>query len=699
MKRRFFRRTALGVVAAIVIATAAPIALALLFLFNKAGDAAVERARAVETSRQVVDRSEVLLRPFPITDGRWRLPVALDEVDPRFIEMLIAYEDSRFHSHAGVDPLAVLRAAWQWVKHGEVVSGASTLSMQVARLLAQPSGRGLSTKLVQMRDALRLELAFSKSEILELYLTLAPYGGNVEGIRAASLAWFGKEPRRLTPAETALLVALPQSPERRRPDRFPAEAQVARDRVIARLAAAGTITEAEAALALVGPVPQARLALPAQAPHLARRIAAGAPDEAVLRVTLDAGLQARLEALARERVTALGPRASLAILVADHQSGEALAEVGSAGLFADARAGHVDMVHAVRSPGSALKPLIYGLAFETGVAHPETLIEDRPVSFSGYRPRNFELAHQGTVSVRHALQASLNVPAVRLLEAVGPSRLTARLRRAGLAPVLPRQGTAGLPVGLGGVGLTLDDLVRLYAGMARGGEPVALRRAPEEGSPLVGEFLDSRAAWLVSDVLSGTPAPPGRGREAIAYKTGTSYGYRDAWAIGFDGQHVIGVWVGRPDGAPVPGMTGRTAAAPILFDAFRRVSPIRTALPPPPPDTLVARNGALPAALRRFAGDRSMEGVPGSRSEAPPVIVHPPDGARVDLALGEGMAGPLVIKLDGGRPPFRWFADGRPVGGSERRRATTWTPPGPGFSTISVVDARGEAASVTIFLE
>ena len=624
------------------------------FLFSEAGDRVVEQARAVETSRQVIDRSGALLRPFPLADGRWRLPVALEDVDPRFVDMLLAYEDSRFYSHYGIDPLAVLRAAWQWLQQGHIVSGASTISMQVARLLSPQPARTLWAKLAQMRDAVRLELAFSKKDILELYLTLAPYGGNIEGIRSASLAWFGKEPGRLTPAETALLVALPQSPETRRPDRFTGEARAARDRVIERLAASARVTVAEAELAKAGPVPETRRPLPSHSAHLARRLAAAEPQPVTLQLTLDKNLQARLETLAAERAATLGPRASLAILVADHESGEVLAEVGSAGLFADRRAGHVDMVHAVRSPGSTLKPLIYGLAFENRIAHPETLIEDRPVSFAGYRPKNFELEHQGTVTVREALQLSLNVPAVRLLEAVGPARLTARLRRAGLAPILPRQSGPGLPVGLGGVGLTLDDLVRLFAGIARGGEPVVLQRRPGTAPTAVSEFLDAGAAWLVADVLLGTPPPPGRGRDAIAYKTGTSYGYRDAWAIGFDGRHVIGVWAGRPDGAPMPGLTGRTAAAPILFDSFRRLSEERVPLPPAPPNTLLAQGTALPASLRRFSGDLSL-GHSGVRPEAPPAIVYPPDGARVELGLGKGgPSPPLVNKLDGGRPPYHW---------------------------------------------
>ncbi|SRR5690554_2732529 len=691
------RVTAAG--AALLFVTA--LVLGAAFLCSNSGDAAVERARAIDTSRQVVDRAGSLLRPFPLPDGRWRLPVRLEEVDPRFVDMLLAYEDARFYTHFGIDPLAVLRASWQFAQQGRIVSGASTLTMQVARLLSPRSERTLWGKLVQMRDAVRLEIAFSKQEILELYLTLAPYGGNIEGIRAASLAWFGKEPRRLTPAETALLVALPQSPESRRPDRFSDEARASRDRVIARLTASARVTETEAGLAMAGPVPETRRPLPNHAAHLARRLAAAQPGNARVQVTVDKNLQARLENLAAERASLVGPRASLAILVADHETGEVLAEVGSAGLFADGRAGHVDMVHAVRSPGSTLKPLIYGLAFESRIAHPETLIEDRPVSFAGYRPKNFELAHQGTVTVREALQLSLNVPAVRLLEAVGPARLTARLRRAGLAPALPRHASAGLPIGLGGVGLSLDELVRLFGGIARGGEPLMLQRQLNQiaAQATAGEFLDAGASWLVAEVLLGTPPPPGRGREAIAYKTGTSYGYRDAWAIGFDGRHVIGVWVGRPDGAPLPGLTGRTAAAPVLFDVFRRLSQERVPLPPAPPGTLVANGAALPAALRRFSGDLSL-GQPDVQPEAPPAIIYPPDGARVDLGLRKGApAPPLIMKLDGGRPPFHWFADGRSLGNAQHRRTASWEPEGPGFSTLSVVDAAGEATSVTIFLE
>ena len=417
------------------------------------------RLGAVPTSPLVLDRHGRLLRAFTVADGRWRLPVTLGEVDPLFIRILLACEDRRFHDHGGVDVLALARAARQWVVNGRIVSGASTLTMQVARLLEGQPTRGLAGKTRQMVSALALERRLDKVAILERYLLLAPYGGNLEGIRAATLAWFGKEPGRLTPAEAALLVALPQAPEARRPDRDPVAAERARDRVLARAVAAGILDYDEAEAARREPVPHRRRPFPLLAPHATQRARVAHPDLAVQRLTLDADLQARLETLAAERALALGERLSLALLVADHGTGEILASVGSAGLLAGDREGFIDMTQAVRSPGSTLKPLIYGLAFEAGIGHPESLIEDRPAGFGRYVPANFDRDYQGTVTLRRALQLSLNIPAVKLLEAVGPARLVARLKRAGARPELPDLSPPGLAIGLGGVGLRLTDLV------------------------------------------------------------------------------------------------------------------------------------------------------------------------------------------------------------------------------------------------
>ena len=364
-----------------------------------------------ETGTEVRDRSGTLLRAYTVEDGLWRLALPPAGVDPLFIEMLVAYEDGRFRSHGGVDVLAVARAAWQGLRAGRIVSGASTLTMQVARLLEDGATGTWDGKLRQLRLALALERRLDKGQILSLYLGLAPYGGNIEGLRAASLAWLGKEPQRLTPAEAAFLVALPQAPESRRPDRHPGAAHAARDRVLAHATAAGVIDQDTAQAALRDPAPQQRLPVPQLAPHLSDRAAALGPG--VHRLTVDGALQASVEALARDYMAGRDPRLSVAILIADHRSGEILASVGSPAYDATKGQGFVDMTRALRSPGSTLKPLVYGLAFDRGLAHPETLIDDSPVQFGSYAPQNFDGQFRGELRVSRALQLSLNIPVAK----------------------------------------------------------------------------------------------------------------------------------------------------------------------------------------------------------------------------------------------------------------------------------------------
>jgi len=644
-----------------------------------------------EVSVTVLDRQDRLLRAYTVADGRWRLPVSgLQGVDVRFLEALVAYEDKRFRQHAGVDPRAMLRAGIQAAASGRVVSGGSTLSMQVARLLEESGTGRWEGKLRQLRVALALERRLDKDAILTLYLHHAPYGGNVEGIRAASLTWFGKEPRRLTPAEVALLVALPQSPEARRPDRDKAAARAARDRVLARMERAGLVDAEEARAARSEPVPTVRRPFPALAPHLSDRLRATDPAVRVHHTTLDANLQALLEARASEAAARLGARMSAAVVVADHRSGEIRATVGSAGYTDTARAGFVDMTRALRSPGSALKPLVYGLAFSEGLAHPETLIEDRPQDFGGWAPQNFDRRFRGTVRVRVALQESLNLPVVALADALGPGRVMERMARAGMDARLPGGAAAGLAVVLGGVGVTLEDMVRLYAALANGGSAVRLDAARMAPAPAGPQVLTPEAAWHVADILAGTPPPPEAPAGRIAWKTGTSYGHRDAWALGFDGAHVAGVWIGRADGTPVPGVMARDLAAPLLFAAFDALgAPV--ALRPPPPSTLLAGAGELPQPLRHFRA-------PGAAFEEAsdgPRIAFPPDGARL-APLAE--AGGLVVRVQDGTPPFTWLADGAPVLSASTERNTALPVAGPGFVHLTVIDAEGRSARASIDL-
>ncbi|MCF3592706.1 penicillin-binding protein 1C [Rhodobacteraceae bacterium LMO-12] len=641
-----------------------------------------------ETSVEMRGRNGDLLRVYTLRDGRWRLGANVAQVDRRYLDMLIAYEDKRFRQHGGVDGWAMSRAVAQALWNGKVVSGGSTLTMQVARLL-EDSGTGrMRGKLRQMRLAMALERKLSKDEILALYLTHAPFGGNLEGVRAATLSWFGKEPTRLTPAQAALLVALPQSPEARRPDRDWKAAQNARNRVLERMAKAGVIGAEAYETATHEPVPMARLPFPSLAPHLTDRARAEAPLATRHDLTLDTGLQDSLEELARESLRDLPGQVSIAMMVVDHRSGEVLASVGSASYGSrDARRGFIDMTRALRSPGSTLKPLIYAMAFDQGLAHPETVIDDRPVAFGSYAPQNFDGGFRGELRVREALQLSLNIPVVMLMDEIGPARFMASLRRAGARPALPG-GKPGLAVALGGVGLTMQDLVQLYAGLARGGQAIDLRWK-SDSEQTEGQHIVSRAAaWQVGHILAGLTPPGGKSEGKLAFKTGTSYGHRDAWAVGFDGGHVAAVWIGRADGTPVPGAFGGDLAAPILTEVFQRVRPELEPLATPPPETLLVANAQLPQPLQRFRGRSAVF----KAATDAPVLAFPPDGARLPLEADM----PLVVKIRDGVPPFSILADGAPLitGAHGREIVLPWS--GKGFVKLAVIDARGRAARAEI---
>lgn len=646
-----------------------------------------------------VDRNGLLLRAFTTPQGRWRLPLEARETDPRFLAMLKSYEDKRFDSHGGIDWRAMMRAAWQLATNGRVISGGSTLTMQVARLLEPREERTLSAKLRQIARARQLEARFSKREILNLYLVLAPYGGNLEGLRAASLAYFGKEPTRLSYGEAALLIALPQAPEARRPDRSPVTAQRARDRVIARLAARGFLNADEAQRARRESVPHARKPFPAHAPHATEAAHAKEPGKRVLPFTFDRRAQIAIEALLRDHARTLGPNVTGALVALDNRTGDVIAMAGAADYFDPDRAGGVDMSRALRSPGSALKPFIYALAFDGGSAHPETMMEDRRIRYGAYAPENFDHTYQGQVTARFALQHSLNVPAVTLLNETGASRFMARMKNAGATIVLPKDAAPGLAIALGGAGVTLADLTRLYGAFGREGvtPPLRTRRdlpAEHDGGGRIGDAVSS---WYVSDILLGAPPPENASAGRIAYKTGTSYGYRDAFAVGFDANTTIGVWFGRADNGAVPGLVARQAAAPALFDAFARIGAQRKQVQRPA-NAIVARSSELPPPLRHLRKDAPK--TLGAARTAELKIAFPPQGARIDLGLrngaGEAM---LALKVQGGVAPYRWIVNGAPAGDPQLRREAQWKPDGAGFARVSIIDAKGATDSVLVRIE
>ncbi|MEQ4923213.1 peptidoglycan glycosyltransferase PbpC [Proteus hauseri] len=502
---------------------------------------------------------------FADKNGVWRYHVKLSDVSPEYLQALITYEDRWFYQHPGVNPMAILRAVWQDVSSGRIVSGGSTLSMQVARLI-DPHSRTLGGKLKQLWRTAQLEWYYSKDEILEIYLNRAPFGGTLEGIGAASWAYLGKSPADLSTGEATLMAVLPQAPSRLRPDRYPERAQAARDKVLDRLAEYKVWSQEK-----VDEIKEEQVLLaPRQTPQLAPLLARRMYNEKkapVITTTIDINIQRQLEDIVNQWKYQLADKTSLAILVVDHTDMSVKGYVGSADFNDNKRFGHVDMISAWRSPGSTLKPFIYGLALDEGLIHAESLLQDVPRRFDNYRPGNFDSGFNGAVSASEALSRSLNLPAVQLIEVYGAKKFAAKLRHNHLEMRFPYGSEPNLALILGGTATRMDELVATFSALARQGKTASLRFKPEQ-------IIENRvlmspgSAWIVRRILAGEARP--RPDNAIspvvplAWKTGTSYGYRDAWSIGVNARYTIGVWVGRPDGTPVVGQFGFATAVPIM---------------------------------------------------------------------------------------------------------------------------------------
>jgi penicillin-binding protein 1C len=616
-------------------------------------------SRLEAAGRVAVDRDGRTLSAFPAPGGVWRFATSADDVSSTFTDILVATEDRRFWTHYGVDPLSLLRAAVQDLRAGRVVSGGSTLTMQAARLL-EPRPRTLCSKLIEMARALQLERRFSKREVLGVWLTLAPMGGNLEGIRAGSMAWFGLPSRNLEADQAALLVAIPRRPEALRPDRHPEHAKSLRDRVL--LAATGGATLAD--------TPRRRTAMPRFASLGLAGLVGTNPrtggEPAVLATTLSQPLQAALERLAAERLAGLPEAASLAIVVADARTREILALTSGGPGPGEGRGGSLDLTRAIRSPGSALKPFIYAYAFQDGIAQPNSLLADLPRHFGGYAPENFDRNFTGSATAEEALRRSLNMPAVALLDRVGPLRFASSLAAAGVKLRLPPGADPSLPLALGGAGIDLRQLAGLYAAIATDGVYRPLRLLPS-GPADEGRLVSAPSAAAVADILT-QPFPLG-GRRGVAWKTGTSWGGRDAWAMGFDQEHVAGVWVGRPDGTPLPGATGRDLALPLLSRVFDLLAPAPRE----------SEAGFLPRTGATASGDAVR-------------LLFPPPGAVITAD------GPVVLRAMGGRRPLAFLVDGVPLETDPARREAAWAPTEPGFYRVTVIDSAGTAAAAEVRL-
>ncbi|MBV8976657.1 MAG: penicillin-binding protein 1C [Alphaproteobacteria bacterium] len=655
-----------------------------------------DMTRARMLSPEVTARDGSLLRAYLTRDGYWRIRTTPRDVSPRYLALLKAYEDRRFDSHEGVDPLAMARAVLQFARARHIVSGGSTLTMQVARLL-EPRPRGVVTKLFQMLRAVQLEERHSKDEILSLYLTLAPFGGNLEGVRAASLSYFGKEPGGIDLAQAALLVALPQSPVRQRPDRHAIAALKGRDKVLKRMVEEGVVTASDARLAMKEGVPFARQKMPLMAPHLADRLVHRLKQPRIV-TTLDPRFQGALERLAAQEAAYFDDGATLAVVAVENRTGNVLGYVGGTNYWGPA--GQIDLANRARSPGSALKPFIYGMAFDELILHPLSMMQDAATNFGEYAPRDFDGGFQGEIAARDALRMSLNVPAVMVLDRVGPLAFTLMLQNAGARLAFPAHNAEGpsLPVALGGLGISLADITMLYAGIAERGQARALRLVDATPDAPRHRMFGPVAAYYLRDILDGVALPEGWAmgqgldrKRTIGFKTGTSYGFRDAWSVGFSNDYTVGVWVGRADGTPRPGHIGRENAAPILLKTFELLPPDKRTAPAVPAGAILVDNAdQLPPQLRLFR--RETQARPEQVTIAPPpAIAFPPNGATVPLPEADAKDKTVVFKADGGRAPLTWLVNGTIIGTFDRFQPVVYAPRGEGIAHITVVDTEGRS--------
>lgn len=629
---------------------------------------------AKHVSPVVSDHQGRWMTGFTVEDGRWRIPADLAEIDPRFTQRLIAIEDKRFWYHSGVDVPAIARAGRSWTRAGKPVSGASTITMQLVRQL-EPRPRKLSSKIIESLRAVQYELWFSKAEILELYLTHISYGGNIEGVHGASQAYLGKPPFQLTDGEISLLIALPQAPEARRPDIRPKAAKAGRDYILDKLAERGVLSSKLAQEAKDLPVEVKREAMPELAWITARGLAV---DEAV-QSTLNFDLQSDIEALAAHFIAPLEGEVNTAVTIVDNKTLEVRAHIASADRGRPG--GWIDMSNRARSPGSTLKPFIYGLAMDDGLVSGGSFVRDAPIRFGNYQPENFNRRYYGDVRIHEALRHSLNVPAVAILDQIGGDRLEATLIAAGVdvTRLGGKSEQAGLALALGGAGVTVNDLAVIYAALANGGIAQPLKwRAGDSGKPY--RFLSEETAADITRILRQAPTPTGRvpawlakDSPPIAYKTGTSYGFRDAWAAGYTDDWTVIVWVGRPDGAPRNGQTGRLAAAPFLFDIFSH-------LPHQGSGPVFTRDETAPAGLARVA----------DVMDSGPQILFPPDGAELFAAkLGAKSRG-FTLSARSAEGAVQFYIDGTPL--TPEKKRVIWRPETSGFFEVMAVDGQGRKA-------
>ncbi len=540
------------------------------------------------TATVVYDRDHKPLRIFLPADKARRMHTDISKVSPILIRSLLASEDRWFRYHPGINPISVIRAAISNLFAGRVVSGASTIPMQIARM-ATPEPRTFSAKFKESFRAVQLKLHHSNDELLEIYLNMVPYGGNIEGVAAASHFYFGHDPSTLSLAESALLTTLPRGPAFYDPLRHPQQSKLGRNHVMDQLEERGVFPTEEVARNKEVPLPTAILPVPLKAPHFSRMVIErnGLSPEVV--TTLDYKLQQTAEERLKEYVTRLrnADIDNAACVIIHIPTREIRALVGSADFFEKNYGGAINLAEIKRSPGSTLKPFLYALAMDKGLVVPETYLYDIPIDFSGYSPENYDRTWSGQVEMREALARSLNVPAVKTLAKTGVGNFITLLRKGGLTTLDKKPMEYGLPLVLGGCEVKLTELTNLYASLADSGKYRPFKITPS-ANDISSQLFSPEASWITLQMLSKVSRPEMNDTWMLtsdmpeaAWKTGTSFGHRDAWAIGISGNYAVGVWVGNPDGRPRKGISGASHAGPLLFDLLRITSP-GGKLPPKP---------------------------------------------------------------------------------------------------------------------
>ncbi|MBS1774033.1 MAG: penicillin-binding protein 1C [Bacteroidetes bacterium] len=566
--KRITKRFLIGIVASVI----------LFFI----ADALFPVPADIEYAPIVLDKDGKVLHTYQTSDQQWRMKTELKEIMPELRNTIIYKEDKYFYKHPGINIPAIFRAVFNNSTKFRRTSGASTISMQVARLL-EPKKRTYINKLCEMFRALQLELHYSKDEILQMYLNLVPYGSNIQGVKAASLLYFEKMPDQLSLAEITTLSMIPNRPNSLVIGKDNAYIVKKRNELLLRFKKDNLFPDHLINDAIQEPLNAYRHSAPVAVPQFAYRVRREHPGMNEIKTTISATVQLKAEDLVTSYMNGLKLLNinNASVIIIDNKTHEVRAYIGSSDFNDKPHHGEVDGVCAVRSPGSTLKPLLYGLSIDNGFITPKTVIADVPININGYVPENYDLQFRGNITVEDALKQSLNIPAVKLIDKLTPKVFTSSLINAGFTSVSQKRNKLGISMILGGCGVRLDELTALYASFSNGGKFIPIKYIKTNSTVLKqkGEkILSPESAYIITEILTELHRPdlPNLSEKSqniphIAWKTGTSYGRKDAWSIGYDKDYTVGVWIGNFDGTGVAGLNGAAIATPLLFQLFNSI--------------------------------------------------------------------------------------------------------------------------------